>query len=113
MINVLNTIPLNIVCGVLGATLAILIGTSIRDVGLRNYLFILISAVLITASMIEHFFLHLSLLKSGALGWIIGWIADDVIMSMNVLLPEFMRHTVNDFFQSARKIIQKFLRKFE
>ena len=50
--HILN-IHLNIWGAVAFALLAVVIGTRVRDVGVRNYLFILISASLGSASVVE------------------------------------------------------------
>ena len=104
--HILN-IHLNIWGAVAFALLAVVIGTRVRDVGVRNYLFILISASLGSASVVEQWFFQSSFLTCCLIGFGFGYLADDVLMNLNATLPEFIKTAVNDFLDWLREWLRR------
>lgn len=91
------------------AVFAVLLGVSIRDVGYRVYVLVLITAVLSTAAVIETWMTDSTVMKSATVGWVIGYIADDVLLTINALLPNFIKDLVNTITNGIRCKLNKWL----
>lgn len=100
---------LNVVVASISSALAVLIGVRLREVGLRTYLLVLLTSLLITAAVIETWFYDASVFKSAAIGWAIGYLADDVILTLESLVPEFVQNTSNDVLTGIKNKINKIL----
>lgn len=77
------------------AVIAILLGVSIKEVGYRVYVLMLITAMLSSAAIIETWMSNSTVMKSATVGWVIGYITDDVLLTINALLPDFIKDLVD------------------
>lgn len=109
MEQILTLTETNILGGVCFALFAVLVGTKITDVGLRDYIFILTIAVLGTASVIEHWFLDDSFITSCLMGFSIGFLADDVYLNLKATVPDFVKQILNDVLHSIKVRVGRIL----
>lgn len=86
-----DILNLNTIVGMMAAVIAVLLGVSIKEVGYRIYVLVLITAALSSAAVIETWMGNSTVMKSATVGWVIGYIADDVLLTINVLLPDFIK----------------------
>lgn len=107
--ELLKLINTNILGGVSFALFAVLVGTKVNVIGLRDYIFVLTIAVLGTASVIEHWFLASSFITSCLIGFSIGFLADDIYLNLKATVPEFIKEILNDILDSIKVKIKKFL----
>lgn len=91
----------------IAAAIAVLIGVSIKELGYRVYVLVLITAVLITAAVIETWLRGGTVMKSATVGWVIGYITDDVLLTINTLLPDFIKDLVDTVTTGIRRKIGK------
>lgn len=108
--DILLLIPIhtNILAAMLASALAVIMGVNIRELGLRVYVLILITAILIAAAVVETWFLNSTVYKAAAIGWGIGYITDDVLLTINALMPNFIRDLVDKVFNGIKKKVDKF-----
>lgn len=102
-----DILNLNTMVGMAAAISAVILGVSIREVGYRIYVLVLITAVLSSAAVIETWMSGSTVMKSATVGWVIGYIADDVLLTINALLPDFIK----DLFDTIANGIKKKLGK--
>ena len=112
MEQILTLIEANVLGGVGFALFAVLVGTKVADVGLRDYIFILTIAVLGAANVIEHWFTANSFVTSCLIGFSIGFLADDVYLNLKATVPDFVKQIVNDIFQGVKDWVHKIIGKF-
>lgn len=98
---------LNKIVGMGAAVIAILLGVSIKEIGYRVYILVLISAVLSTAAVIETWMENSTIMKSATVGWVIGYIADDVLLTINALLPDFVKDLVDTVTNGIKRKLSK------
>ena len=48
-------------------------------------------------------------MKSATVGWVIGYISDDVLLTINALLPDFIKDLVNTVTNGIKQKIGKLL----
>lgn len=102
-----DILNLNTIVGMTAAVFAVLLGVSIREVGYRVYVLVLITAVLSTAAVIETWMTDSTVMKSATVGWVIGYIADDVLLTINALLPDFIKDLVDTVTNGVRRKLNK------
>lgn len=102
-----DVLNLNTIVGMVSAILAVLLGVSIREVGHRVYVLVLVTAALSTAAVIETWLAHSTVMKSATVGWIIGYITDDVLLTINALLPDFIKDLVDTVANGIRRKLNK------
>lgn len=90
-----DILNLNTIVGMVAAVVAVLLGVSIKEVGYRIYILVLITAVLSAAAVIETWMSNSTVMKSATVGWVIGYIADDVLLTINALLPDFIKDLID------------------
>lgn len=100
-------IPANVFAGAVSALVAVAVGTRVRDVGWRNYLLVAVSAALAAAALVERYLLGGTLFQSCITGWVIGYLADDVVMTANSIVPEFVRTIAGDTLAGIRKWLRR------
>lgn len=101
----------NILCGAAAAFLTALIDTQIKEVGLRNYVLIVLAATLTTAAIIETWFLDSRLWLSCLLGFGVGYVADTVVLNLNATVPEFVSGSLKDVLDWMRRWLARILNK--
>ena len=102
-----DVLSLNTIVGMATAAIAVLLGVSIKEVGYRVYVLVLISAVLCTAAVIETWMENSTIMKSATVGWVIGYIADDVLLTINALLPDFVKDLVDTVTNGIKRKLGK------
>lgn len=102
-----DILSLNTIVGMATATIAVLLGVSIKEVGYRVYVLVLISAALCTAAVIETWMENSTIMKSATVGWVIGYIADDVLLTINALLPDFVKDLVDTVTNGIKRKLGK------
>lgn len=102
-----DILNLNTIVGMAAAAIAVLLGVSIKEVGYRVYILVLISAVLSTAAVIETWMGNSTVMKSATVGWVIGYIADDVLLTINALLPDFVKDLVDTITNGIKRKLGK------
>lgn len=102
-----DVLSLNTIVGMATAAIAVLLGVSIKGVGYRVYILVLISAVLSTAAVIETWMGNSTVVKSATVGWVIGYIADDVLLTINALLPDFVKDLVDTVINGIKRKLSK------
>lgn len=102
-----DVLSLNTIVGMATAAIAVLLGVSIKEVGYRVYVLVLISAVLSTAAVIETWMENSTIMKSATVGWVIGYIADDVLLTINALLPDFVKDLVDTVTNGIKRKLSK------
>lgn len=107
MIQYIEHINENIIGGVAFALFAVLVGTRPTVVGCRDYIYILVMAVLGSANIIEHWFLHTSFLTSCLIGFCVGFLADDIYLNLKATIPDFVKQIVDDVLQSIKDWIRR------
>lgn len=99
----------NILGGIGFALFAVLVGTRVTVIGLRDYILILTIALLGTANVIEHWFMDSHLTTSCLVGFAIGFLADDVYLNIKATVPDFVKEIMTDFFQVIKTKLKKLL----
>ena len=107
--DLLTGINVNVLAGMVASALAVCVGVKIREIGLRMYILVLITAVLWAAAMIETWFSDSTLMRSATVGWIVGYITDDVLLTINSLLPNFVKDLLNTVLDGIRKKVTSWL----
>lgn len=107
MIDFLQHIGVNAIAGMIASALAVIVGTKFKEVGIRMFVVFLISAMLISAAVIETWFFDSTIVKSATIGWVIGYGADDVMLTINAMLPEFVHSTLRTIADGVRNKIDK------
>ena len=102
-----DILNLNTIVGMIAAAIAVLIGVSIKELGYRVYVLVLITAVLSAAAVIETWLRGSTVMKSATVGWVIGYITDDVLLTINALLPDFIKDLVDTVTTGIRRKIGK------
>ena len=90
-----DILNLNTIVGMAAAAIAVLLGVSI------------IRAVLSTAAVIETWMGNSTVMKSATVGWVIGYIADDVLLTINALLPDFVKDLVDTITNGIKRKLGK------
>ena len=103
----IDFLGVNTIAGMFTSVLAVIVGTRFKEIGIRMYVVFLITAMLISASVIETWFLDSTLVKSATIGWVIGYVTDDVMLTINAMLPEFVRSTLRTIADGVRNKIDK------
>ena len=107
MIDFLQHIGVNTIAGMVTSALAVIVGTKFKEISIRMFVVFLITAMLISASVIETWFFDSSIVKSTAIGWVIGYVTDDVMRTINAMLPEFVHSTLRTIADGVRNKIDK------
>ena len=105
----LNGIHTNFAAGVGFAFFAVLVGTRWSEVGFRDYIIIMVLALLSTAFAIERWFSDGTVVTCSFIGFGIGYLADDVYININTTLPEFTKKIIGDAADGAHNWIRKIL----
>ena len=107
MIDFLQHIEVNTIAGLIASALAVIVGTKFKEVGIRMFVVFLITAMLISAAVIETWFFDSTVVKSATIGWVIGYVTDDVMLTINAMLPEFVHSTLRTITDSISNKIDK------
>ena len=109
MIDFLQHIGVNTIAGMVTSALAVIVGTKFKakEISIRMFVVFLITAMLISASVIETWFFDSTLAKSATIGWVIGYVTDDVMLTINAMLPEFVHSTLRTIADGVRNKIDK------
>ena len=107
MIDFLQHIGVNTIAGMVTSALAVIVGTKFKEVGIRMFVVFLITAMLISAAVIETWFFDSTIVKSATIGWVIGYVTDDVMLTINAMLPEFVHSTLRMIANGVRNKIDK------
>ena len=105
--NLFELVNLNTLVGMLAAAIAVFVGVNIKHIGVRMFVLVLMTAVLSAAAVIETWFIGSSLMKSAAVGWFIGYITDDVLLTFNALMPDFVKDALNRVLNGIKLKIDK------
>lgn len=92
----LNGIHTNLAAGVGFAFFAVLVGTRWSEIGLRDYIIIMVLALLSTAFAIERWFSDGTVVTCSFIGFGIGYLADDVYININATLPDVIKGIIGD-----------------
>ena len=103
----IDFLGVNTIAGMFTSVLAVIVGTRFKEIGIRMYVGFLITAMLISASVIETWFFDSTLVKSATIGWVIGYVTDDVMLTINAMLPEFVHSTLRTIADGVRNKIDK------
>lgn len=104
--NDLTNLHTNILGGIGLALFAVLVGTKMTRVGFRDYLLIVVLAVLGTASAIEHWFLESAFSTACLVGFSVGFLADDVYMNVKATVPDFIKEMVGDVMNGIKQRVK-------
>lgn len=107
MIDVLQHIGVNAIAGMIASALAVIVGTKFKEISIRMFVVFLITAMLISAAVIETWFFDSTVIKSATIGWVIGYVIDDVMLTINAMLPEFVHSTLRTIADGVRNKIDK------
>ena len=107
MIDLLQHIGVNTIAGMFTSALAVIVGTKFKEISISMYVGFLITAMLISASVIETWFFDSTIVQSATIGWVIGYVTDDVMLTINAMLPEFVRSTLRTIADGVRNKIDK------
>lgn len=107
MIDFLQHIGVNTIAGMTASALAVIVGTKFKKVGIRMFVVFLMTAMLISAAVIETWFFDSTVVKSATIGWVIGYVTDDVMLTINAMLPEFVHSTLRAIADGVRNKIDK------
>lgn len=103
----IDFLQLNTIAGMATSALAVIVGTKFKEINIRMFVVFLITAMLISASVIETWFFDSTIVKSATIGWVIGYVIDDVMLTINAMLPEFVHSTVRTIADGVRNKIDK------
>ena len=103
----IDFLGVNTIAGMFTSVLAVIVGTKFKEIGIRMYVVSLITAMLISASVIETWFFDSTLVKSATIGWGIGYVTDDVMLTINAMLPKFVHSTLRTIADGVRNKIDK------
>ena len=109
MIDFLQHIGVNTIAGMVTSALAVIVGTRFKKISIRMLVVFLITAMLISASVIETWFFDSTIVQSATIGWVIGYVTDDVMLTINAMLPEFVHSTGRTIADGVRNKIDKWL----
>lgn len=107
MIDFLQHVGVNTISGMVTSALAVIVGTKFKEISIRMFVVFLITAMLISASVIETWFFDSTIVQSATIGWVIGYVTDDVMLTINAMLPEFVRSTLRTIADGVRNKIDK------
>lgn len=107
MIDFTQQVGLNTITGMFASALAVIVGTKFKEVGVRMSVVFLITAMLISAAVIETWFFDSTVIKSATIGWLIGYVTDDIMLTINAMLPDFVRTTLRTIAYGIRCKIDK------
>ena len=107
----LNVISANMWGGLLSTLFAVLVGTNFKAVGLRNYILILAMSLLATGVLIELFLVDATLFRCCLLGFGVGLVADNVFMTLDATLPNFVESAIKDTLAAIKDKLNAFLGK--
>lgn len=103
----MDILQINVAVAMLAAMSAVVIGVNIRGLGVRVYTLVLITAMVISAAVIDTWFIADSLVKCAAVGWFIGYVTDDFLLTLNAIMPNFIRELVDKIFKGIKNKIDK------
>ena len=107
MIDFLQHVGVNTIAGMGTSALAVIVGTKFKKINIRMFVVFLITAMLISASVIETWFFDSTIVQSATIGWVIGYVTDDVMLTINAMLPEFVHSTLRTIADGVRNKIDK------
>lgn len=101
----------NVVGGMACALFAVIVGTRPQKVGWRDYALIVAAAIIATAAVIDYWFLNRGFFIACAIGFTIGYLADDVVLNLNATVPEFVSGSLKDILDWLREWLRRLLNK--
>lgn len=107
MIDFLQHVGVNTIYGMVTSALAVIVGTKFKKISIRMFVVFLITAMLTSASVIETWFFDSTIVQSATIGWVIGYVTDDVMLTINAMLPEFVHSTLRTIADGVRNKIDK------
>ena len=99
----------NMVAGVGTALFAVLVGTRWSEIGFRDYLIIVVLALLATAFAVERWMNNATSVTCALTGFAVGYLADDVYININATLPDFIKQVVGEGMQWLHNKIRTML----
>ena len=103
----MDILQINVAVAMLAAMSAVAIGVNIRELGVRVYTLVLITAMVVSSAVIDTWFITDSLVKCAAIGWFIGYVTDDFLLTLNAIMPKFIREIINKIFNGIKNKIDK------
>ena len=103
----MDILQINVAVAMLAAMSAVVIGVNIRELGVRGYTLVLITAMVVSSAVIDTWFITDSLVKCAAIGWFIGYVTDDFLLTLNAIMPKFIREIINKIFNGIKNKIDK------
>ena len=103
----MDILQINVAVAMFAAMSAVVIGVNIRELGVRVYTLVLITAMVISAAVIDTWLIADSLVKCAAVGWFIGYVTDDFLLTLNAIMPNFIRELVDKIFNGIKNKIDK------
>ena len=103
----MDILQINVAVAMLAAMLAVAISVNICELGVRVYTLVLITAMVISAAVIDTWFITDSLVRCAAVGWFIGYVTDDFLLTLNAIMPNFIRELVDKIFNGIKNKIDK------
>lgn len=100
----------NLIGAVVCALFSVLLNTRFSQVGWRDYVLIVVSALIATA-VVDYWFLQRGFFFACAIGFVIGYLADDVILNLNATVPSFVSGSLNDILDWLRQWLRRLLNK--
>ena len=106
----IDFLGVNTIAGMFTSVLAVIVGTKFKEISISMYVGFLITAMLISASVIETWFFDSTIVQSATIGWVIGYVTDDVMRTINAMLPEFVHSTLRTIADGVRNKIDKWFK---
>lgn len=106
----IDFLGVNTIAGMFTSALAVIVGTKFKEISIRMFVVFLITAMLISASVIETWFFDSTIVQSATIGWVIGYVTDDVMLTINAMLPEFVHSTLRTIADGVRNKIDKWFK---
>ena len=103
----MDILQINVAVAMLAAMSAVVVGVNIRELGVRVYTLVLITAMVISSAVIDTWVITDSLVKCAAVGWFIGYVTDDFLLTLNAIIPSFIRELVDKIFNGIKNKIDK------
>lgn len=107
--DILQVVNTNAWVAMSAAALAVIMGVNIRELGFRVYSLIFITAIITAATVIDTWFANTTISKSAAIGWGIGYITDDILLTINAVLPNFVKDMVDRGVNAIKNKFDKWI----
>lgn len=97
----------NVVVGVALSFISVLASKHERSVTVKEYILIIVLAAFLTGFVVENWLSNRSVFVAGLAGLCVGLVADDLLLNIQAVMPNFIKTTVEDLFAYLRHIVGK------